>query len=248
MTSPTQSGTIYWERRYASGGSSGPGSVDEVRAWKWGVVRQYVGDPEEVLDVACGDLSFWEGHDCASYVGIDVSPSVLAKDRERRPPWSFIAASAATRLNVRRKVVFCFDLLFHILDDDAYHAILDNLCEYTGEWLFLYTWQQNPFEKLPSRIRITAPIGESRMRRVGYVVAHPIRILKAILAPARNSDNIYQMYRPLEASFDRIRNAGLTLEATYPCPYGGAVGALYVFRRTEARGSPIASRSPSGST
>jgi len=236
MTPASEGAATYWEQRYATGGTSGAGSIGKIREWKWRIIRQYVGDPEEVLDVGCGDLSFWEGRNCASYVGIDIAPSVLVRNRQRRPTWAFIAATASVRIKVRRRVVFCLDLVFHILDDDEYFAILDNLCEYTGEWLFIFTWRRNPFGKLLPRIRVALPGGESRAHRLGYALAHPFKISKALLAPAPSTSG-YQKYRPMGASLDRFRNGGLTPVAVHRCPYAGATGALYVFQRLEGQTS-----------
>ncbi len=230
----------YWEGRYASGGESGSGSIGRIRDWKWKVIRAYVGHPDEVLDVGCGDLSFWEGRECASYLGIDIAPSVLAEDRGRRPTWAFVATSAAVPLRVRRRIVLCLDLLFHILSDSEYYSILDNLCMYTAEWLFIFTWQRNPFDRLLARIRIAAPRGESRARRVAFLLTHPVKVVEAVFSPSRDSDDFYQKFRPLNASFNRLRRAGLNLEGVHQCPHDGGLGALYVFRRMESGASSVA--------
>lgn len=239
MTSTPKSVAAYWNQLYKSGGTSGPGSIGKIRDWKWRIIRHYAGDPKEILDVGCGDLSFWDGRDCASYLGIDIAPEVLARDRLRRPSWTFIAVSAAVPLKVRRRVVFCFDLLFHVLNDNEYFAIVDNLCAYTGEWLFVFTWEKNPFEGLLPRFRIVLPSDASRIRRVGFAIAHPVKVLRALLAPVPSTDEVYQKYRPMNTSLDRFRSGGLTLVAVHPCPFAGATGALYVFQRPESRNSML---------
>lgn len=75
----------YWENRYRKGGTSGAGSTGEYRKWKWGIIESYVGNVDDVLDVGCGDLSFWEGRDCPKYLGLDISPTIIEKDRQLRP-------------------------------------------------------------------------------------------------------------------------------------------------------------------
>ena len=49
----------YWEIHYHLGGTSGAGSVDKYRAWKWEAITTYLPKVEHVVDVGCGDLSFW---------------------------------------------------------------------------------------------------------------------------------------------------------------------------------------------
>ena len=48
----------YWEQRYASGGKSGIGSIGEIAKTKWTIIKQYFNNINDVIDVACGDLSF----------------------------------------------------------------------------------------------------------------------------------------------------------------------------------------------
>src|SRR5207247_1505069 len=82
--------------------------------------------------------------DCPRYVGLDLSESVLQANRRRRPLWSFIRADAAQFLRARFRIVLCMDVLFHVLDESQYNAILRNLSVYADGWLFVGTWNRNP--------------------------------------------------------------------------------------------------------
>lgn len=57
-------------------------------------------------------------------------------------------------------MVFCFDMLFHIMDDLAFEQIIDNLMKNSSKWLVVCMWDNNPlrakddgryqsFKKLP---------------------------------------------------------------------------------------------------
>lgn len=61
----------YWETRYGRGGTSGSGSIGVGRTWKWKVIGEMIRShsPEllesddslsKIIDVGCGDLSFWD--------------------------------------------------------------------------------------------------------------------------------------------------------------------------------------------
>lgn len=136
----------YWDTRYKSGRSSGPGSFGEYRDRKWSIIEQYVDvRTKSVLDVGCGDLNFWFGRSCLSYSGIDFSPDVIAKDRRLYPTRNFLCANASDTLDVHGQVVLCMDVLFHVMKDQDFCSILRNLSKWTDEILFVYTWYRSPF-------------------------------------------------------------------------------------------------------
>ncbi len=61
----------YWEELYKKGGSSGEGSIGESR--KWETIDKYVKSVDDVIDVVCGDRSFWEGTNFPDhYTGIEL--------------------------------------------------------------------------------------------------------------------------------------------------------------------------------
>ena len=197
----------WWERRYGRGGVSGPGSVGRGRAWKWSVVEEHVPAVDSVVDVGCGDLSFWEGRDCETYLGIDIACNIIAENRLKRPEWRFICANAGERQRVKERVVFCLDLLFHIMNTGDFAATLENLCQYSEEWIFVYTWSINPFTDGPNK---------EKWRKLGKTV----------------TDDKFQYYRPLRDYMKIFKSQGFRLvEARIP-PWGG-IGELFVFRKSE---------------
>lgn len=195
----------WWERRYGRGGVSGPGSVGRGRAWKWSIIEKHVPILGSVVDVACGDLTFWKGRSCKTYLGIDIACNIIAKNRVKRPAWRFICANAAEKQTAKGRVVLCLDLLFHIMNTEDFTSILGNLCSYSTEWIFIYTWSVNPFTEGPNK---------EKWRDLGKTV----------------SDDKFQYYRPLREYMDIFESRGFRLvEAVFP-PWGG-VGELFVFRK-----------------
>lgn len=71
----------YWEKRYSIGGSSGKGSIGKERAWKWSIIDNYSPNIQNVIDVGCGDLSFWSNRECKDYTGIDMSETIIEKNK-----------------------------------------------------------------------------------------------------------------------------------------------------------------------
>ena len=136
----------YWETRYSQGLDSGKGSGGEDRAWKWAIITKLVPKMTSVVDVACGDLRFWEGRiGLEKYVGIDISKTIVEENRRKQPDCDFIWSPAERRIEgLKAPVVLCMDLLFHIMDDDRFEAILENLCYYSSRHILIHTWIMNP--------------------------------------------------------------------------------------------------------
>ena len=140
----------YWEERYQSGGASGPDNLDDYYQGLWDIIESYAGDVQEVIDVGCGDLRFWKGRECEQYTGIDLSETIIERNRCLRPTWKFISGNAAHAIPIKAKanVVLCLGLLFHVFDEGEYQAILKNLVKYSKKWIFIYTWRKNPLATL----------------------------------------------------------------------------------------------------
>jgi len=136
----------FWETRYRLGDDSGIGSAEEERDWKWKKITEFAPRISSVIDVGCGDLRFWKDEP-DRYVGIDISKTIIERNRMiPRMNWKFICAPAEKRIDgLKAPFVFCIDLLFHIMDDDRYEAILENLCYYSSRFIIIHTWINNFF-------------------------------------------------------------------------------------------------------
>ncbi|HEV2137359.1 MAG TPA: hypothetical protein VGR53_00790 [Nitrososphaerales archaeon] len=160
----------YWEKRYRQGGKSGKGSIGQARDWKWSVIDKHVSPVEDVVDIGCGDLSFWEGRTCERYFGIDISPHIIKRNTEKRPGWAFVSWPAEKHLPLKGRVVLCLDVLFHILDDKTATRIIENLCEYSKEWVVVHAWWRNPLgQKLSDGVyQAFRPLDKTLFSRLGF--------------------------------------------------------------------------------
>ena len=214
---------LFWDQRYLEGGSSGLGSIGNVRDFKWSIIDIYIPRLNGVVDVGCGDLSFWEGRDCEDYTGIDISKTIIEKNKILRPDWNFICANAEKRINgLRKDAVFCFDVLFHIMNEETYIQVLNNLCYYSKEYIFIYTWVYNPFERHRKIKRFFKALFTFNVGKI--LVA-----LKQVFSNSTVSDCKYQYFRLLENDFKIFRNNGFDLVESLK--YTDDIGALYVFKK-----------------
>jgi Methyltransferase domain len=209
---------LYWNGRYAANGTSGSGSVGLSRAWKWGVIARHCPDwkASSVIDVGCGDLSFWEGRDLpASYLGIDMSEVIVQRNQAKHGSANvrFTNCRAEERQPASASMVFCFDMLFHVLDEQQYAAILENLCSYSQDYLFVYTWIRNPLRDPLTVWRLA-----SRLK------------LRDAMTGLISSRDRYQMYRDFSLYLPVFERRGLRLEAVELPNMINPYAAMMVFR------------------
>lgn len=142
----------YWDRRYTAGGTSGMYNIPE---WKeevsirnarlWDAIKQEIREVDHIIDVGCGDLRIWGERDCQDYTGIDISPQVIKENKKKRAHWNFLCAPAEEFIpDLTQENVFCFNMIYHIIEPENVKKILHNLCRYATKRIFIYTWLVNP--------------------------------------------------------------------------------------------------------
>ena len=136
----------YWNQRYDRGMNSGWCSVGKLKEWRWKIIKKHMKIKDKsVLDVGCGDLRFWDGVKHTDYTGIDISSVIIEKNFSIKPEWKFICEDVSEAiLNESYDIVFCFEMLFHIMSEVSFIRILQNLNTWAGEMLFISCWNQRP--------------------------------------------------------------------------------------------------------
>lgn len=214
----------YWDQRYSSGGTSGIGSIGKAKVWKWSVIEKFVPVLNNVVDVGCGDLSFWKGKDCIDYVGIDISQIVIEENRKKRPMWKFICANSGKRIDgLKKEVIFCLDILFHIMDIETFLEILHNICYYSEKYIFIHTWKNNPFTKQYQIKKFLSYL-------VNLKITSALYALKDLFSTSKKlTDGKYQYFRPIEYYLYIFRENDFKLLKIIENP--DEIGALYIFKK-----------------
>jgi SAM-dependent methyltransferase len=245
----------YWETRYGKGGSSGAGSIGGSRRWKWNLIHSYAANVDDVIDIGCGDLRFWEDHEIDlpesfRYFGLDISSTIVQHNRTSHPTWIFHVGNASCPIpGLQGRIVLCLDVLFHIMDDDAFVGILENLCHYSLDWIFIFTWWRNPFS-FGWRLRhlYGKVVAEARRKVLSrnlqathlltplhFIRTHEIHDKIRFLALPTESDGVYEKYRRFEDYTGIFQRNGFRLIGAHKSPHSGRNGAMYVFRRCDRR-------------
>jgi cyclopropane fatty-acyl-phospholipid synthase-like methyltransferase len=121
----------YWERRYSTGGSAGPGSTGQHAQFKANFINTFVEnrDVETVIEFGCGDGDQISLGNYPEYIGLEVSKSAVercAKRFDDDPTKSFFLYSPQHFINrgaFTADLALSLEVIFHILSDDEYEAI-----------------------------------------------------------------------------------------------------------------------------
>lgn len=123
--------TAYWERRYARGGDSGPGSYGALAAFKADVINGLVREHglRSVVEFGCGDGNQLGLAEYPDYTGWDVSATAVAACRAR------FAGDATKRFELleagsapaRADLALSLDVIYHLVDDAVFERHMAQL-------------------------------------------------------------------------------------------------------------------------
>lgn len=120
----------YWDRRYAAGGNSGPGSYGEGAGHKACVVNAFVADHEirSVVEFGCGDGAQLSLANYPSYLGLDVSEQSLSLCRARFANDSSKSfALYRPDIAARAELSLSIEVIFHLVENDVFEAYMKDL-------------------------------------------------------------------------------------------------------------------------
>jgi len=207
-----------WNEHYEKGGKSGePEDYKISRPWKKDIISHYYDlKTESIIDIGCGDLQFWDNELPPHYTGVDISPVIIQKNKVVHPEATFLVSNAASALDISADTVVCFDMLWHILDDNEYIKILTNMKKYSKKYIIIYTWNRNIFgEDLYHRI-LTAFINFRQGKGLSFKII--------------DGDGSYQKYRdfmkiavPIFAPEFKLLHRHTNAHWTF--------GTMYIFKR-----------------
>ena len=198
-TSPGFDNRQFWEERYTTklDLGSGAGSRGEFLEYKKELLTRLIDefDIQSILDVGCGDIEVVK--DLAfsgEYTGIDLSPSIVARNQELRPSWTFIEGDfleLARRVQLQADLVIGFDVLIHQHDYETYRTFVRELANATRVVAVI-----NGFDALPRSGRVSANCAyhEPITQTVREVAGGEL----AVTTPFRNTTIVQLEKRPGE--------------------------------------------------
>jgi hypothetical protein len=132
----------YWERRYASGDTSGAGSYGEFAEFKAEVVNAFVAehDVRSVIELGCGDGNQVALASYPSYLGFDVSATVVerCRDRFRSDATKSFEVLSAYR-GQKADLSLSLDVIYHLVEDDVFESYMHTLFGAADRFVVVYS-------------------------------------------------------------------------------------------------------------
>jgi SAM-dependent methyltransferase len=130
----------YWEHRYRKGGSSGAGSYGRLARFKADFINAFIARHRiaSVLDLGCGDGNLLSLLDVPDYVGVDVSPTVLAECSVRFPQHRFVPLASVARLPPA-ELTMSIDVIYHLVEDAVFAGHIETLFSRATRFTLIYS-------------------------------------------------------------------------------------------------------------
>src|SRR5580658_6491503 len=137
----------YWERNYARGGTSGPGSYHAAAEAKAAFLNDFVMTREvtSIIEFGCGDGNQLSLADYPAYIGLDVSRSAIELCQRRfagDPAKSFFLYDGtcfADRAGLfAADLAISLDVIYHLTEDAVFKAYMTHLFAAGARFVIIY--------------------------------------------------------------------------------------------------------------
>jgi SAM-dependent methyltransferase len=138
----------YWEKKYRSGGNSGPGSYGRLAEFKAQVINDLVKEMnlQSVIEFGCGDGNQLSYFSFEKYTGFDVSEFILKqtiKKFENDPSKSFFLHDPFCFVDregvFQADMTMSLDVIFHLVEDEIFNKYMTNLFAYARQFVVIYS-------------------------------------------------------------------------------------------------------------
>jgi len=144
----------FWEERYQKNLElgSGIGSKGKNLEYKNKIIKDILEkhDPQSLLDVGCGDLKIMKSLKLKNYTGIDISDTIINRNKLLKPEWNFLSGNFInlSRDNkVKADFVICLDVLIHQHNYQEYLEFVKTLVDTSNKIGLIAAFNEKPRKK-----------------------------------------------------------------------------------------------------
>lgn len=170
----------YWEERYQKGGTSGFGSYGRLAEFKANVINKFIEDEgiEFVIEFGCGDGNQLSMLRVKNYVGVDISPTIVEKCKQRFKDDTtklFLTDRGYLEKRLKGMLTLSLDVIFHLIEDDVFENYMSMLFNAAERYCIIYSCDEDWLENDAIHVRrrkfskwIADNLKEWRLMQVTY--------------------------------------------------------------------------------
>jgi len=152
----------YWRKRYATGGNSGAGSYGALADFKAASLNHFIesNDIESGIEYGSGDGNQLSLLKIKRYVGVDLSPDVIANLRNKfagDASKTFVEYDPDTYIvdaSTIADIALSMDVILHLTEDFRYEAYMRNLVASAKKYIGIFnTATEKQLEKMAAHNR-----------------------------------------------------------------------------------------------
>ena len=133
----------YWEERYRQGRNSGAGSYNKLAQFKAETINRFVAenDIQSVIEFGCGDGAQLKLANYPSYIGVDVSRTVLSATRDlfsQDQSKSFIHSDDFAG-GLQAELSMSLDVIYHLVEDAVFDRYMMDLFDAAERFVIIYS-------------------------------------------------------------------------------------------------------------
>ncbi|ANY76615.1 hypothetical protein BBD41_16945 [Paenibacillus ihbetae] len=145
----------FWETHYINGNSSGTGSYAHLAEFKAMIINSFLDQKKinTVIEFGCGDgnqLSFMK---YKKYVGVDVSQSVINKNKEKycgdKNKLFYTTEEKDKYISQDYDLALSLDVIFHLTEEDVYEQYMHDLFSSSKKYIIVYSSNHEEFTVWP---------------------------------------------------------------------------------------------------
>ena len=133
----------YWEERYRKGGTSGYGSYGRLAEFKAKFINKFIEDEgiERVVEFGCGDGNQLAMFRVKSYIGVDISPTIINKLKNRFKNDTsklFLTNNEYLYNPLKGDLTLSLDVIFHLIEDKIFEGYMNSLLAASTRYSIFY--------------------------------------------------------------------------------------------------------------
>jgi SAM-dependent methyltransferase len=133
----------YWESRYLDGDTSGVGSYGVLARFKAEVINGFVERHQvaTIIELGCGDAAQLGLAQYPNYVGVDVSPTAVARCRRQfvgDATKRFFTLDEVNGYRGTYDLALSLDVVYHLLEDEVFTDHMQALFSLASKYVIIY--------------------------------------------------------------------------------------------------------------